>query len=109
MQELQETRVLSPEDPLEEETATQARVLFWRIPWAEEPDRLHFMRLQRAGRDCSDLAHTPPDKKCCRAGAHGVEGGGASEIKSLIVQVFGSPVRQPLKCLKKRRNSIRER
>ena len=59
MQELQETRVLSPEDPLEEETATQARVLFWRIPWAEEPDRLHFMWLQRAGRDCSDLAHTP--------------------------------------------------
>ena len=29
------------EDPLEEEMATHSSILAWRIPWAEEPDRLH--------------------------------------------------------------------
>ena len=28
------------EDPLEEEVATHASILAWRIPWTEEPGRL---------------------------------------------------------------------
>ena len=45
---MQETRVwsLGQEDPLEKEMATQASVLAWRIPWAEEPGGLQFMRSQ---------------------------------------------------------------
>ena len=36
---VQETQVPSSgwEDPLEEDMATHARVLAWRIPWSEEP------------------------------------------------------------------------
>ena len=39
---MQETQVqsLGGEDPLEKEMATLS-ILAWRIPWAEEPDRLH--------------------------------------------------------------------
>ena len=29
------------EDPLEKRTATHSSILAWRIPWAEEPGRLH--------------------------------------------------------------------
>jgi len=37
------------EDPLEKGMATHSSVLAWRIPWMEEPGRLHFMGLQRVG------------------------------------------------------------
>ena len=39
MQELQETQVrsLGWEDPLEEDMATYSSILFWKIPWTEEP------------------------------------------------------------------------
>ena len=44
---VQETRVkvqsLGWEDPLEKGMATHCRILAWRIPWTEEPDRLQFM------------------------------------------------------------------
>ena len=42
MQERKERRVqsLSPEDPLEEGTATHSSILTWRTPWTEEPGRL---------------------------------------------------------------------
>ena len=33
------------EDPLEEDTATHSGILAWRIPWTEEPDRLHIHRV----------------------------------------------------------------
>ena len=38
-----ETQVqsLGWEDPLEKEMATHSSILAWRIPWAEEPGRLH--------------------------------------------------------------------
>ena len=38
-----ETQVLSLgwEDPLEKEMATHSSILAWRIPWREEPGRLH--------------------------------------------------------------------
>jgi len=29
-----------PEDPLEEEMATNSSILDWRIPWTEKPGRL---------------------------------------------------------------------
>ena len=50
---MQETRVqsLSREDPLEKEMVTHSSILAWRIPWAEEPDRLQFMGLQRVRYD----------------------------------------------------------
>ena len=46
---MQETEVqsLGQEDPLEKEMATHSSVLAWKIPWTEEPDRLHFVRSQR--------------------------------------------------------------
>ena len=42
MQEPQETQVqsLGQEVPLEEEMATHASILAWRIPWTEEPGGL---------------------------------------------------------------------
>ena len=32
---------LGREDPLEEGMGTQSSILAWRIPWTEEPGRLH--------------------------------------------------------------------
>ena len=42
---IQETWVqfVGQEDPLEEEMATQSRILAWEIPWTEEPGRLQSM------------------------------------------------------------------
>ena len=47
---MRETQVqsLDQEDPLEKEMATNFSLLAWRIPWTEEPSRLHSMGLQRA-------------------------------------------------------------
>ena len=39
------------EDPQEKEMATHSSILAWKIPWMEEPSRLQFMGLQRAGND----------------------------------------------------------
>ena len=39
MQKIQ-VRSLGREDPLEEEMATHASILAWRIPWTEEPGGL---------------------------------------------------------------------
>ena len=38
-----ETQVqsLGREDPLEKEVATHSSTLAWKIPWTEEPSRLH--------------------------------------------------------------------
>ena len=38
---------LGREDPLEKEMATHSSTLAWKIPWTEEPGRLHSMELQR--------------------------------------------------------------
>ena len=40
---MQETwdRFLGQEYPLEEEMATHSSILAWKIPWIEEPGRLH--------------------------------------------------------------------
>ena len=48
-----ETRVrsLCREDPLENEMATHARILAWRIPWREEPGRLQSAGSQRVRHD----------------------------------------------------------
>ena len=40
MQETQETRVRSQEDPIEEEMAVRSSILAWGIPWTEEPGGL---------------------------------------------------------------------
>ena len=42
-------RSLGWEDSLEEEMATHASILAWRIPWTEEPGRLQSMGSQRVG------------------------------------------------------------
>ena len=44
---MQETQVqsLGGEDLLEKEMATHSSILAWKIPWMEEPGRLHFMGL----------------------------------------------------------------
>ena len=35
---------LGGEDPLEKEMATHSSILAWKIPWMEEPGRLHSVR-----------------------------------------------------------------
>ena len=56
---MQETRVwsLGWEDPLEKGMATQSSILAWRIPWAEEPDRLQSMGSQRIGHNWVNSLH----------------------------------------------------
>ena len=46
---MQETWVWSLfwDDPLEKGMATHSSILYWRIPWTEEPDELQSMRSQR--------------------------------------------------------------
>ena len=34
-------RFLGQEDPLEKKMAPHSSILAWRIPWTEEPGRLH--------------------------------------------------------------------
>ena len=45
-------RSLGQEDPLEKGMATHSSILAWRIPWTEEPGRLHSMGTQRVRHDC---------------------------------------------------------
>ena len=49
---MQETWVLflDQDDPLEKEMTTHSNILAWRIPWTEEPGRLHSVhRVPRVG------------------------------------------------------------
>ena len=39
---------LNQEDPLEREMATHSNILAWEITWAEEPDWLQFIGLQKS-------------------------------------------------------------
>ena len=50
MQENQ-VRSMGKEVTLEKEIATHSSILSWRIPWTEEPGRLHSMGSQRVGND----------------------------------------------------------
>ena len=43
--------ILGREDPLEKGTATNSRILAWRIPWTEEPGELQSIGSQRIGHD----------------------------------------------------------
>ena len=47
---MQETwvRSLNWEDPLEEGMATHSSILAWKIPWTEEPGKLHSMGSQES-------------------------------------------------------------
>ena len=51
MQKMWEMKVrsLGWEDPLEEGMATHSSILAWRIPWAEEPGKLHSMDCKESG------------------------------------------------------------
>ena len=53
IQELQKLQIrsLGQEDPLEKGMATYSSILAWRIPWTEEPGRLHSIRSQRVKHD----------------------------------------------------------
>ena len=53
---MQETLVqfLGQEDPLEKGMTMHSSILIWRIPWTEEPGRLHFIASLRVGHDWSD-------------------------------------------------------
>ena len=50
---MRETRVpsLGPEDPLEKEMAPHSSTIAWKIPWIQEPGRLHSMGSQRVRHD----------------------------------------------------------
>ena len=43
--------ILGLEDPLEKGTATDSRILAWRIPWTEEPGEPQSIGSQRIGHD----------------------------------------------------------
>ena len=43
------------EDPLKKEMATHSIILAWKIPWTEEPGRLHSMGSQRVGHSLSSI------------------------------------------------------
>ena len=51
--EMREVQVgsLGWDDLPEKGTATNSSILAWRIPWTEEPGRLHSMGSQRVGHD----------------------------------------------------------
>ena len=53
MKESQEMQVrfLGWEDPLEKGVAIHSSILFWRIPWREEPGGLRFVGSQRVRHD----------------------------------------------------------
>ena len=53
MQETQDMQVqsLGPEDPLEEEMATDSSILASEIPWTEKPGGLESTGSQRVGHD----------------------------------------------------------
>ena len=53
---------LGQEDPLEEEMATHSSILAWKIPWTEEPGRLHTVhRVWRIGQEwMTEHAHIYP-------------------------------------------------
>ena len=41
------------EDPIEQEMATHSNIFAWKIPWAEEPDRLQSMGSQGDRTECT--------------------------------------------------------
>ena len=44
-------RCMGWEEPLEEGMATHSNILAWRIPWTEEPGKLHSIRSHRVGQN----------------------------------------------------------
>ena len=60
---MRETRVqpLGWEDPLELEVETRSRILAWKIPWGEEPGRLHS---SRGHRELDTSAQLNTDARC---------------------------------------------
>ena len=44
-------QALDWQDPLEKEMAIHSSTIAWKIPWTEEPGRLHSLGSQRVGHD----------------------------------------------------------
>ena len=55
---------LVQEDPLEKGMAIHSSILAWRIPWTEEPDRLHFVGSQRVRHDWVTKTSTVTATSC---------------------------------------------
>ena len=51
---------MGQEDPLEKGMATYSSVLFWRIPWTEDPGGLQSMGSQRVGQNLAIKPPPPP-------------------------------------------------
>ena len=54
---------LGREDSLEEGMVTHSNILAWTVPWAEEPDGLQFIVVQRVGHNGKDLAYMPRERE----------------------------------------------
>ena len=54
---------LSWEDPLEKGVASHFNILFWKIPWTEEPGRLQSIGSQRVGHDWATFTFTTNYKR----------------------------------------------
>ena len=50
-------RSLGQEYPLEQEMATHANILAWKIPWAEEPDHLYIVHGDVKELDMTEHTH----------------------------------------------------
>ena len=50
-------RSLAREDPLEKEMAPHSSTIAWKIPWTQEPGRLHSMGSQRVRHDWTTSLH----------------------------------------------------
>ena len=66
MQKTQKTWVqfLGREDPLVEEMAIHPSIFAWKISFSEEPGRLQFKRLPKAGHDWATGNGNPPQYSC---------------------------------------------
>ena len=54
-----QVQTLGWEDLLEKEVATHSSILAWKIPWTEEPGKLHFMGSLRVGHDWATFLSFP--------------------------------------------------
>ena len=67
---MRETRVrsLGREDPLEKEIATHSSTITWKIPWTEEPNRLHVVHgVAKSRTRLRDFTHSAIDPEELKA------------------------------------------
>ena len=81
-------RSLDREDPLEKEMAIHSSTLAWKIPWTEEPDRLHTVHgVTKSRTGLSDFTFTFPGFHPRHADDTTLMGESEEELKSLLMEM----------------------